>query len=119
MAPAVATYAPRAPSRTVLSNVIAEPLETLLASLDDEPNAKGLPDYGQRAFDAYLPCGILAQVLLRLGCESTRRTSPHLTSCSAFLLVIPVEQTWLKGILRGGLMWIESNTTSDGEALGQ
>jgi hypothetical protein len=33
MAPAVATYEPRDPSRTVLYNVIAEHLETFLASL--------------------------------------------------------------------------------------
>ena len=47
MAPAVATYAPREPSRTVFDNVIAAHLETLLASLDDAPDAKGLPAYWQ------------------------------------------------------------------------
>ena len=45
MAPAVATYEPRDPSSTVLYNVIAAHLETFLASLDDDPDAKGLPDY--------------------------------------------------------------------------
>jgi hypothetical protein len=40
MAPAVAPYEPRDPSRTVLYKVIAEHLETFLASLDDE---KSLP----------------------------------------------------------------------------
>ena len=34
MAPALATYEPRDPSRTVLYTVIADHLETLLASLD-------------------------------------------------------------------------------------
>jgi len=43
MAPAVATYEPRDPSSTVLYKVIAEHFETFLASLDDEPDAKGLP----------------------------------------------------------------------------
>jgi hypothetical protein len=43
MAPAVATYAPRDPSGTVLYHVIAEHLETLLASLNDAPNTTGLP----------------------------------------------------------------------------
>ena len=43
MAPAVATYEPRHPSKTVLYHVIAEHLETFLASLDNDPDAKGLP----------------------------------------------------------------------------
>ena len=50
MAPAVATYEPRDPSNTVFYQVIAEHLETLLASLDDDPDAKGLPAYVQREF---------------------------------------------------------------------
>src|SRR5262249_1413524 len=41
MAPAVATYAPRDPSQTVLYTVIAEHLETFLASLADDPEATG------------------------------------------------------------------------------
>jgi hypothetical protein len=50
MAPAVATYEPRDPSRTVLYKVIAEDLETFLASLDADPDAKGLPAYVEREF---------------------------------------------------------------------
>ena len=50
MAPAVATYAPRDPSQTVLYHVIAEHLETFLASLADDPEATGLPAYVQREF---------------------------------------------------------------------
>ena len=45
MAPAVATYAPRDPSGTVLYHVIAEHLETFLASFADDPEATGLPAY--------------------------------------------------------------------------
>ena len=37
MAPALATYEPRDPSRTVLYTVIADHLETFLASLDADP----------------------------------------------------------------------------------
>ncbi len=73
MAPAVATYEPRDPSRTVLYKVIAEHLETFLASLDDDPDAKGLPAYVQREFYDYLQCGILAHGLLRLGCDTCRK----------------------------------------------
>src|SRR5437899_787320 len=70
MAPAVATYAPRDPSRTVLYHVIADHLETFLASLDADPDATGLPAYVQREFYDYLRCGILADGFLRLGCDT-------------------------------------------------
>src|SRR5919108_1981684 len=70
MAPAVATYAPRDPSGTVLYHVIAEHLETFLASLSDDPEATGLPAYVQREFYDYLRCGILAHGFLRLGCDT-------------------------------------------------
>ena len=70
MAPALATYAPRDPSRTVLSTVIADHLETFFASLDADPDAIGLPAYVAREFYAYLPCGILAHGFLRLGCDT-------------------------------------------------
>ena len=69
MAPAVATYEPRDPSRTVLYKVIADHLETFLAALDTDPDAKGLPAYVQREFYDYLQCSILAHSFLRLGCE--------------------------------------------------
>src|SRR3989442_13195697 len=70
MAPAVATYEPRDPSRTVLYTVIADHLETFLASCEADPDAPGLPAYVQREFDAYLQCGILAHGFLRLGCDT-------------------------------------------------
>ena len=70
MAPAVATYAPRDPSRTVLYHVIADHLETFLASCEADPDAPGLPAYVQREFYAYLQCGILAHGFLRLGCDT-------------------------------------------------
>src|SRR2546428_8708601 len=69
MAPAVATYEPRDPSCTVLYTVIADHLETFLASFDD-PEATGLPAYVQREFYDYLQCGILAHGFLRLGCDT-------------------------------------------------
>src|SRR5262245_54157959 len=72
MAPAVATDAPRDPSGTVLYHVIAEHLETFLASRADDPEATGLPAYVQREFYDYLRCGILAHGFLRLGCDTCR-----------------------------------------------
>jgi hypothetical protein len=73
MTPAVGTYEPRDPSRTVLYNVIAAHLETFLALLHDDPDAKGWPAYVQREFYDYLQCGILAHGFLRLGCESCKK----------------------------------------------
>jgi len=70
MAPTQATYEPRDPSCTVLYHVIAEHLETFLASLADDPEATDLPAYVQREFDDYLRCGILAHGFLRLGCDT-------------------------------------------------
>src|SRR6266700_1289763 len=70
MAPALATYEPRDPSRTVLYHVIADHLETFLAALDADPEDPGLPAYVQREFYAYLQCGILAHGFLRLGCDT-------------------------------------------------
>src|SRR5262249_29366380 len=70
MAPVVATYEPRDPSRTVLYTVIAHHLETFLASLDADPDATGLPAYVERAFYDYLQCGILAHGFLRLGYDT-------------------------------------------------
>jgi hypothetical protein len=54
----------------VLYHVIAEHLETFLASCHDDPEATGFPAYVQREFDNYLRCGILAHGFLRLRCDT-------------------------------------------------
>ena len=61
------SYVRRDPSTTVLYHVVADHLETFLASLDAEPDARGLPAYVQRELYDYLQCGILAHGFLRLG----------------------------------------------------
>jgi hypothetical protein len=81
MVPAVATYEPHDPSRTVLYKGIAAHLETFLASLDADPDAKGLPAYVQREFYDYLPCGILAHGFLRLGCDTCKKEVLLAFSC--------------------------------------
>src|SRR6266511_3863250 len=73
MAPALATYEPRDPSRTVLYTVIADHLETFLASLDADPDATGLPAYVERELYDDLQCGILAHGFLRLGCDTCHK----------------------------------------------
>ena len=64
MAPALATYEPREPSRTVLSQALAAHVETFLASLDADPDARGLLAYVEREFYDYLQCGVLASVCI-------------------------------------------------------
>ena len=81
MAPAVATYAPRDPSSTVLYKVIAAHLDTFLATLATDPEAKGLPAYVQREFYDYLQCGILAHGFLRLGCDTCKQEMLLAFSC--------------------------------------
>ena len=81
MAPAVATYTPRDPSSTVLYKVIAAHLETFLATLAADPEAKGLPAYVQREFYDYLQCGILAHGFLRLGCDTCKKEMLLAFSC--------------------------------------
>jgi len=73
MAPAIATYTPRDPSHTVLYHVIAEHLETFLASCHDDPESSGLPAYVEREFYDYLRCGIPAHGFLRLGCDTCKQ----------------------------------------------
>src|SRR5947209_5067887 len=72
MAPAMAPYEPHEPSHTVLYTVMADHLETLLASYEADPDAQGLPAYVQRASYDYLQCGILAHGFLRLGCDTCK-----------------------------------------------
>src|SRR5262245_39480852 len=70
MAPAVATYEPRDPRHTVLYKVIADHLETFIATLDSDPDATDLHAYVRRYLYDYLQCCILAHGFLRLGCET-------------------------------------------------
>jgi Transposase zinc-binding domain len=63
-------YVPRYPSQTVLYRVVADHLETFLASLDADLDARGLPAYVAREFYDYLQCGVLAYGFLRLGCDT-------------------------------------------------
>jgi hypothetical protein len=81
MAPAIATYEPHDPSHLVLYKVVADHLETCLASLDTDPTATGLPAYVQREFYGYLQCGILAHGFFRLGCGTCKHEMLLAFSC--------------------------------------
>jgi Transposase zinc-binding domain len=63
----------RDPSRTVLYKVVTGHLATFLASLDADPDAKGLPAYMQREFYDYVQCGILAHGFLQPGCDTCQK----------------------------------------------
>ena len=53
LAPAPSSYVPHDPSQTVLYRVVADHRETFLASLDADPDAKGLPAYVERELYDY------------------------------------------------------------------
>jgi hypothetical protein len=74
-------YQPRDPSSTVLYQVIADHLETFLATLDADPTATGLPGYVKEEFYASLQCGILAHGFVRLGCDTCPHTMLLAFSC--------------------------------------
>jgi hypothetical protein len=61
--------------------VIADHLETFLASLDADPDATGLPAYVEREFYDYLQCNILAHSFLRLGCDTCKHEMLLAFSC--------------------------------------
>ena len=74
-------YVPHDPRQTLLHQVVAAQLETFLASLDADPDAKGLPAYVQREFYDYLQCGILTHGFLRLGCDTCHKELLLACSC--------------------------------------
>jgi Putative transposase/Transposase zinc-binding domain len=74
-------YVPRDPSQTLLYQVVAGHLETLLASLDADPDAKGLPAYVERELYDYLQCGVLAHGFLRLSCDTCQKELRLAFSC--------------------------------------
>src|SRR5262249_38097284 len=75
------SYIPRDPSQTVLYHVVADHLETFLASLDADPDARGLPAYVERELYDYLQCGVLAHGFLRLGCDTCHKELLLAFSC--------------------------------------
>src|SRR5262245_53200907 len=75
------SYIPRDPSQTVRYTAVADHLETFLASLDADPDARGLPAYVQRELYDYLQCGVLAHGFLRLGCDTCHQELLLAFSC--------------------------------------
>jgi hypothetical protein len=65
----------------VRSKVIAAHLETFLASLDADPDAKGPPAFVQRELYDSLQCSILAHGFLRLGGHTCKKELLQACSC--------------------------------------
>src|SRR5262249_57334990 len=74
-------YEPPDPCQTLLYQVVADHLETFLASLDASPDARGLPAYVAREFYDYLQCGVLAHGFVRLGCDTRQHALLLAFSC--------------------------------------
>src|SRR4029434_11186889 len=74
-------YAPHDLSQTLLYRVVANHLETFLASLDADSDARGLPAYVKREFYDHLQCGVLAYGFLRLGCDTCHQDLLLAFSC--------------------------------------
>ena len=71
-------YQPRDSSATVLSQVIAEHLETFLATLAADSTARGLPEYVVEEFYAYLQCEYRKYLMLTDFVVSLRGTTSNL-----------------------------------------
>jgi hypothetical protein len=74
-------YQPRDPSSTVLDQVIADHLETFLATLDADPMTQGLPGYVKEECYASRQCGVLARGFVRLGCDTCSKERLLAFSC--------------------------------------
>src|SRR4030095_7188220 len=75
------SYIPRDPSQTVLYTPVADHLEPFLASLDADPDARGLPACVERELYDYVQCGVLAHGFLRLGCDTCHHELLLALSC--------------------------------------
>jgi hypothetical protein len=84
-------YVPRDPSQTVLYHVVADHLETFLASLDADLDARGLPSYVQREFYDYLWCNSLPMACCGWAVipASTSCFWPLATSAAGFVRHMP------------------------------
>src|SRR5215510_14197127 len=84
-------YVPRDPSQTLLYQVVADHLETFLASLDAAPDAKGFPAYVQRAFYDYLSAASSRMVSSGWAVTPATRSccSPSAASSGGFVPPVP------------------------------
>jgi hypothetical protein len=76
-----AGYRPRNPETTVLYQVVAEQLETVLAR--QQARDRPVPRFVEKEFRTFLDCGILARGFLRLHCQGCGQGRLLAFSCKA------------------------------------
>lgn len=65
----VPVYRPRDAEHTVLHQVVAQHLETFLASVAEAGDGVGLPQFVEREFREFLTCGVFEHGVARFRCE--------------------------------------------------
>jgi hypothetical protein len=86
-------YRPQDAEHTVLHQVVAEHLETFLASVAEAGDGAGLPQFVEREFREFLTCGVFEHGVARFRCEGCRRE--HLVPFSCLYEPGPTRR-WLK-----------------------
>ncbi len=71
--PASGLPAPRDAEHTVLHQVIAEHLEAFLGAVAEAGDGAGLPQFVEREFREFLPCGVFEAGVARFRCEGCAR----------------------------------------------
>ena len=74
-------YRRRNPEESTLYQVFQTHLETFLAQVASDPDARDLPKYVKRELRAYLSCGILSHGFARVYCKDCRRDLVVPLSC--------------------------------------
>ena len=75
-------YAPRSPEDTALYTLVQDHLDAFLAHAS-ATYKRGLPRYVERAFRAYLDCGVFAHGFLRWHCDHCGRDLLVAFSCKS------------------------------------
>jgi len=90
----VPVYRPRAAEHTVLHQVVAEHLETFLASVAEAGDGVGVPQFVEREFRKFLTCGVFEHGVARFRCEGSGREHLVPFSCKG--------RAWCPSAVAGG-----------------
>ena len=90
----VPVYRPRAAEHTVLHQVVAEHLETFLASVAEAGDGVGVPQFVEREFRKFLTCSVFEHGVARFRCEGCGREHLVPFSCKG--------RAWCPSAVAGG-----------------
>jgi len=62
-------YEPRRPQDSILFHAVNDNLKDFLSSLEEDPDARGFPDFVRREFEKFLACGFYEKGVTRIGCK--------------------------------------------------